>query len=54
LLPDGSVVVSFESDSNMILIGWIRGFSSDVEVLEPSELREIVIKDLEQNLSQYI
>jgi predicted DNA-binding transcriptional regulator YafY len=54
LLQDGSVVISFESDLNMILIGWIRGFGPDVEVLEPPELREIMIKDLEQNLNQYI
>lgn len=53
LLDDGSVVISLESDLNMILIGWIRGFGADVEVLEPVELREMIIKDLDQNLRQY-
>jgi predicted DNA-binding transcriptional regulator YafY len=54
LLQDGGVVISFESDLNMILIGWIRGFGSDVEVIEPPELRGIIIRDIERNLSQYI
>lgn len=53
LPEDGSVIISFESDLNLILIGWIRGFGSDVEVLEPSELRETIIKDIERNLEQY-
>ncbi|MBI2486206.1 MAG: WYL domain-containing protein [Deltaproteobacteria bacterium] len=54
LLEDGTVIISFESDLNMILMGWIRGFGSDVEVLEPQELMEMIIKDLQQNLDRYI
>lgn len=54
LLRNGSVVISFESDLNMILIGWIRGFGSYVEVIEPPELRETIVRDLEQNLNQYV
>lgn len=54
LLHDGSVVISFKTDLNMILIGWIRGFGSDVEVLEPPELREITIRDLRQSINRYI
>jgi predicted DNA-binding transcriptional regulator YafY len=50
---DGSVTLIFESDLNMILIGWIRGFGPDVEVLEPVELREMIIGDLKENLKQY-
>lgn len=52
-LKDGSVVLSFESDLNMILIGWIRGFGPDVEVLVPVELKEIIIEDLKKNVKQY-
>ena len=45
--------MSFESDLNMITVGWIRGFGSDVEVMEPKELRDNIIKDLKENLRQY-
>lgn len=50
---DGSVQLSFESDINMMLLGWIRGFGPDVEILEPKELRERVVEDLQQNLGHY-
>lgn len=50
---DGSVVMTLMSDLNLILIGWIRGYGPDVEVLEPNELREIIISDLRKNLSLY-
>jgi len=53
LLRDGSVVISFESEINMILTGWIRGFGANVKVLEPPELREELISDLKKNLHQY-
>lgn len=52
-LKDGSVLLSFESDINMMLLGWIRSFGPDVEVLEPRELRERVVEDLQQNLGHY-
>lgn len=52
-LNDGSVILTFESDVNMILTGWIRGFGPDVEVLEPEELRQQMIKDLQNNLEKY-
>ncbi|HWP93438.1 MAG TPA: WYL domain-containing transcriptional regulator [Thermodesulfobacteriota bacterium] len=50
---DGSVTLIFESDLNMILLGWIRGFGPDVEVLGPAELREMIIGDLKENLKHY-
>ncbi len=50
---DGSVTLIFESDLNMILLGWIRGFGPDVEVLKPDELRETIIGDLKESLKQY-
>jgi len=53
LLRDGSVVISFESEINMILTGWIRGFGANVKVLDPPELREELISDLKRNLHQY-
>ncbi len=53
VLGDNSVILSFESDINMMLIGWIRGFGPDVEVLEPEELRERIIEDLNKNLCKY-
>lgn len=50
---DGSIQLSFESDINMMLLGWIRGFGPDVEVLGPRELRERVVEDLQRNLGHY-
>jgi predicted DNA-binding transcriptional regulator YafY len=53
LLKDGSVELTFESDINMILTGWIKGFGSNVKVLEPKELRDEIINDLNNNIDQY-
>jgi len=53
LLDDGCVVISFESELNMILVGWIKGFGSNVKVLEPKELINSIIDDLKLNLEQY-
>lgn len=53
LQKDGSVIMTFESDLNMILIGWIRGFGSDVEVIETKELRERIVNDLKESLGKY-
>jgi predicted DNA-binding transcriptional regulator YafY len=50
---DGSLILEFESDLNLIVQGWIRGFGPDVEVLEPKELRKTIISDLKKNLKQY-
>ncbi len=53
IAKDGSVIISFASEINLILLGWIRGFGSRVEVLEPPELRKEVVDDLKQNLKVY-
>jgi len=53
LQKDGSVIMTFESDLNMITVGWIKGFGADVKVLEPKELRDNIRKDLKENLRQY-
>jgi len=53
LLRDGSVVISFESEINMILTGWIKGFGANVKVLDPPVLREQITDDLKENLRQY-
>lgn len=53
LLKDGSVRLSFDSDINMMLLGWIRGFGPDVVVLEPKKLREMVVEDLKECLKRY-
>ncbi|TFG75522.1 MAG: WYL domain-containing protein [Thermodesulfobacteriales bacterium] len=50
---DGSPILEFESDLNLIVQGWIRGFGPDVEVLEPLVLRKKIIEDLKTNLNQY-
>ncbi len=50
---DGSVELTFDSDINMILTGWIKGFGSNVRVLEPKELTEQIVNDLTANLYQY-
>ncbi len=53
LLKDGSVILSFENEINLILIGWIRGFGSNVMVLQPEELRKEIVRDIKQSLRQY-
>jgi signal transduction histidine kinase len=53
-LTDGSVILTFESDVNMILTGWIRGFGPDVEVLEPKELRQQMIENLFANAVTHV
>lgn len=53
LYKDGSVELKFESDINMILTGWIKGFGSNVKVLEPKELADEIIIDLKDNIDQY-
>lgn len=53
LMKDGGVLLSFESELNMMVIGWIRGFGPDVEVLEPETLRKSMIIDLKSNLQKY-
>ena len=53
ILKNGSVELTFESDINMILTGWIKGFGSNVKVLEPKELTDEIIKDLRSNFDQY-
>ena len=53
LLNDGSVELSFDSDINMILTGWIKGFGSNVKVLEPQSLRDQILEDLRKNAKQY-
>lgn len=53
LLSDGSVELSFDSDINMILTGWVKGFGSNVRVLEPMTLRDLILDDLLNNINQY-
>lgn len=50
ILKDGSVILTFESDINLRLTRWIKGLGSEVEVLEPEELRSEIIADLRKNL----
>lgn len=53
VLDEGNVILEFESDINMILIGWIRGFGPDVEVLEPINLKEKLINDIRECIKIY-
>ncbi|HZX14225.1 MAG TPA: WYL domain-containing protein [Thermodesulfobacteriota bacterium] len=53
VLQNGSLLLTFVSDINMILIGWIRGFGSDVIVLKPIKLRQYIINDIRKNLRKY-
>ena len=53
VLKDGSLLLTFVSDINMIVIGWIRGFGSDVVVLKPPKLRQYIINDIRKNLKRY-
>jgi len=53
VLEDGSVIMTLESDLNMIMISWIRGFGQDVKVLSPKKLKDEIVEDLKSNLEQY-
>ena len=53
-LEEGSVLITFENEINLMLVGWIRSFGSDVEVLEPEQLRKEIIRDIEASYKQYI
>lgn len=53
LMKDGGVELTFESDLNMMVIGWIRGFGPEVEVLEPEILRKNIITELKYILKKY-
>ena len=50
---NGSVTISFKNEINLILISWIRGFGPDVEVLEPTILRERMEDDFKKCLGNY-
>lgn len=53
-MKDGSVVIKFENEINLMLLGWIRGFGSDVVVLEPSELKEMIVNDIKASYRNYL
>ena len=51
---DGTLILTFDNEINLMLMGWIRGFGPDVEVLGPKNLRERMIKELNQCQSNYL
>jgi predicted DNA-binding transcriptional regulator YafY len=50
-LPDGSCILTIKVGNALEMTPWIRGWGSDVEVLEPTELRE-QFKNWAKELSQ--
>ncbi len=53
VMSDGSLLLSFENEINLMLLGWIRGFGPGVEVLEPKVLRERIIEDIKVSYDNY-
>ena len=52
-LPDGSCLFTAHIGSLVEFTPWVRQWGADVEVLEPSELRETIIRDLEAQWHHY-
>jgi predicted DNA-binding transcriptional regulator YafY len=50
---DGSLELSFQVAGLEEIKRWVLSFGSDVLVLEPERLKEMVRKDLSKNLAQY-
>ena len=48
VLADGSLILSFENEINLMLLGWIRGFGPGVEVLDPKILRDRIKDDIKK------
>jgi predicted DNA-binding transcriptional regulator YafY len=46
--PDGGVTLSFRVDGLKEILHWVLGWSGRVEVLEPDELRLMVIDELQK------
>jgi predicted DNA-binding transcriptional regulator YafY len=49
--PDGSVVLSFQIDGLEEICNWLLGWSGRAEVLEPKELRKMVVAKLRAGLA---
>jgi predicted DNA-binding transcriptional regulator YafY len=52
-LPDGGVELRFTAASEHYLLGWILGFGSGAELLEPEHLRRQIREEVENMLSLY-
>jgi len=51
--PNGSVVLEMESSGYPDVRRWVLNWGAEVEVLEPSELRDDIIKTMQQGLALY-
>lgn len=51
---DGSVILEMELSELRILKRWVMGFGRHAEVLEPTELKEMVKKELELTTAHYM
>ena len=52
-LLDGGIEISLDAPINYEIISWILGFGPAAEVLQPSELKSRIARDLETAASQY-
>jgi proteasome accessory factor B len=52
-LPDGSVKMTLKVPANFETVNWILSFGSNVEVISPPELRDMVREELDRALGQY-
>jgi predicted DNA-binding transcriptional regulator YafY len=50
---DGSVILNFKVDGLNEIIRWVLGWGSHAKVIQPTELREMVLAQLHQSLEVY-
>jgi proteasome accessory factor B len=48
---DGSITLSFRVDRLEEIVWWVLGWSGEVEVVRPPELREMVVEKLRRALA---
>jgi len=52
-LPDGSCIYTVRIGSTKEVLPWVRGWGSDVEILEPPEFRAVVVTDVQKMMHMY-
>lgn len=52
-LPEGGCVLSFDAPSLEEVQRWVLGYGADADVIEPAELRQMMMTTLAEALSNY-
>ena len=53
-MKDGSIVMEFWLNSLAEIFVWVLALGADCEVMEPKELREMVVNEMEKTLKNYV